>query len=96
MKKHFTTLLAAVALLGAPSWAAAKEINVTVKGMVCSFCAQGIKKKLSAESAVNKVDVNLGQHLVKIDTKKDQDLTDEKITSILKDAGYSVSKIERK
>ncbi len=73
----------------------AKELTVTVNGMVCSFCAQGIQKKLTAQAAVKAVDVNLNNHLVKVDLKDGQDLSDPTITQILTEAGYSVSKIER-
>lgn len=76
-------------------FASAKEIKVAVKGMVCGFCAQGIEKKFKAESAVEKVTVSLEKKLVTISTKVDQDLPDQKIESIIKDAGYNIEKIER-
>ena len=72
-----------------------KEIKVSVKGMVCAFCAQGITKKLKAESSVSQVEVSLEKKLVTIETKKNADLTDEKINQILKDSGYTVDRIER-
>ena len=74
--------------------AQAEQVTVKVKGMVCSFCAQGIKKKLSEEGVAG-IDVQLKDHLVKFDTDK-KELTDEKITALLKDSGYGVEKIERK
>ena len=77
------------------SFADGKEIKVSVKGMVCGFCAQGITKKFKAEPAVENVDVSLEKKLVTIDLKKDQDLADSKIETILKDAGYNIEKIER-
>ena len=74
---------------------AAKEIKVSVKGMVCAFCAQGITKKFKAEPSVAKVDVSLEKKLVSIELKKGEDLSDDKISQILKDSGYSVDRIER-
>lgn len=74
----------------------AKEINVKVSGMVCSMCAQGIKKKFTALSEVNSINVDLDNKLVKIDTKEGTDLSDEQISNIIKEAGYNVSNIERK
>jgi periplasmic mercuric ion binding protein len=74
----------------------AKEITVAVHGMVCSFCAQGIQKKLKKEPAVAKVEVILKKGQVKIETQPGQDLADEKIRAILSDAGYKADKIERK
>jgi mercuric ion binding protein len=82
-------------LISSSSFAYAKDLKVTVNGMVCSFCAQGIEKKLSSQAAVKSVDVNLENHLVKVALKDGQDLSDTTIAQILKDAGYSVSKIQR-
>ncbi len=76
-------------------FANAKVVQVSVKGMVCAFCAQGITKKFKVESAVAKVDVSLEKKIVIIDLKDGQTLADDKITSILTDSGYSIEKIER-
>ena len=77
-------------------FAAPKEIAVGVNGMVCGFCAQGISKKFQKEAAVEKVKVSLESKLVTLQLKDGQDITDSTITSLLKDSGYSVSKIDRK
>lgn len=69
--------------------------SVTVKGMVCSFCAQGVTKKFKAEPAVKNVDVSLETKLVTITFNPDQTIDDEKITQLLTDSGYNVVKIER-
>ena len=94
MKKYFTILTLMVASLTS-AVASAKDVQVYVKGMVCSFCAQGIKKKFSADEAVSKVDVSLEKHLVSLSLKEGKELPDARITSVLKDAGYTVEKIER-
>lgn len=73
----------------------ADEVKVTVDGMVCSFCAQGIKRAFSEVLSVDTVDINLDQKLVTLVTKKDHQLKDEEITSLIKDSGYEVVKIER-
>jgi copper chaperone CopZ len=90
-------IMAIIAVLGfiTPVFAMTGEIKVTVKGMVCGFCAQGIQKKFSAEDAINTVKVNLGAHLVDLKLKDGKDMPDEKISAILKDAGYTVEKIDR-
>lgn len=79
--------LLALALL-VPSLAMASEKTVKVKGMVCAFCAQGIEKKFKAESGVEKVEVNLGKKFVKLQFTDGKELSNEKISAILKDAGY--------
>ena len=95
MRMIRTHLLLIPALLLSTA-AFAKDVQVTVKGMVCSFCAQGIKKKFSSEEAVKNVDVNLENHLVTLQLKEGAELTDAKIQEALKDAGYTVEKIDRK
>jgi mercuric ion binding protein len=77
------------------SFAGPMTVKVSVKGMVCGFCAQGITKKFNAEASVSKVDVSLENKLVTIDLKDGQELADNKIEGILKDSGYTVEKIER-
>ena len=67
---------------------ALNEIKVGVKGMVCAFCAQGIEKKFKAKKEVSKVEVSLENKFVKLIFKDGQTLSKEKISEILKDAGY--------
>lgn len=74
---------------------AAEKIEITVKGMVCSFCSQGITKKFNEEK-VKTVNVELEKHLVTIELNDNQVLSNEKITKILTDSGYGVEKIEIK
>lgn len=88
-------LLITTLLLPALSLAAGKEIKVSVKGMVCGFCAQGITKKFKAESAVEKVDVSLEKRLVTINLKESKELKDSRIEDLLKESGYTVEKIDR-
>jgi mercuric ion binding protein len=73
----------------------AKEIKISVKGMVCAFCAQGITKKFKARPDVESVDVSLEKKLVTVRTKADADITDQQLTSLLTESGYNVEKIER-
>ena len=76
--------------------AIASEITVKVQGMVCSMCAQGIKKKFTAIKEVKTIDVNLDKKLVTIITNDGQDVADVQIKKIITEAGYNVANIERK
>lgn len=67
---------------------AGDEIKVGVKGMVCAFCAQGIEKKFKAQKEVQDVQVNLENKFVKLKFKDGEKLANDKISEILKDAGY--------
>lgn len=89
------TLLMALALTLTTTAFAGEKIDITVKGMVCSFCSQGITKKFKEEK-VKSVNVDLGNHLVSIELNDNQKLSHEKITQILTDSGYGVEKIESK
>ena len=74
------------------------DILFKVKGMVCSFCAQGLQKNLSKLSYIDKknytkgVKVSLKDQITIISTKEgakiDYDLAVKKIV----DAGYNVEK----
>ncbi|WP_168196409.1 heavy-metal-associated domain-containing protein [Bdellovibrio sp. NC01] len=70
---------------------AAQTETVGVKGMVCSFCAQGITKKFKEQPEVENVDVSLENKYVKLTYKDGKTLSHDKIESLLKEAGYEVS-----
>lgn len=74
----------------------AKEIKVTINGMVCSMCAQGIQKKFSGQESIKELNVDMDQKLVNIETHEGKDISDSTITDLVKEAGYNVAKIERK
>ena len=60
MKARISLSLAGL-LIGSLGFAAdaAQKVDVTVGGMVCSFCAQGITKKFKARPEVEAVKVTL-------------------------------------
>lgn len=89
------TLLLVLALTLTTTAFAAEKVEITVKGMVCSFCSQGITKKFNEEK-VKSVNVDLGKHLVTLELNEGQKISNEKITQILTDSGYGVEKIEIK
>lgn len=78
------------------SFAYAEQVTVTVKGMVCSFCAQGIKKTFMRKDGVEKVNVDLDKKLVTITTAQGVSLKDSDLTESIVDSGYEVVTIERK
>jgi mercuric ion binding protein len=92
LKSYWIALLL---LVSPAAWAAPKEIHITVNGMVCAFCAQGITKKFSAEPAVAKVDVSLTNKKVDLSLKEGKDVSDDTIRRVLTEAGYAIVKIER-
>jgi copper chaperone CopZ len=83
----------AALVLSANTFAA--TIELTVNGLVCGFCAQGIDKTLRKNAATDDVFVSLENRLVAIATKPNADIADEVLRKALKDAGYDVKAIAR-
>jgi copper chaperone CopZ len=75
--------------------ASAATIELTVNGLVCGFCAQGIEKTLRRNAATDDVFVSLENRLVAIATKPETDIADEVLRKALEDAGYDVKAIAR-
>ena len=73
---------------------ATPSYKVTVNGMVCSFCAQGIEKKMKALNETKDVYVGLKNRLVVVEVKDGLTLSQDVIKKIIKDAGYEVKSIE--
>jgi mercuric ion binding protein len=96
MKLKGNTLVVLLSMLASTVWGAQTNVDVTVNGMVCSFCAQGITKKFKAQKEVESVKVVLQDQKVYLTLKDGADISDRDITQTLKKAGYSVEKIERK
>jgi copper chaperone CopZ len=80
--------------IGAFPSIAANSIKVTVNGMVCSFCAQGIEKRISKMGATKDVLVDLKKKTVAVEAKDGQTLDAKAISAEIVDAGYDVVKIE--
>ncbi len=90
--KHFMGALGVASVLFVSSLAVAgEELKVTVKGMVCAFCAQGIEKSFKKQPEVEKIKVSLENKFVQITFKDGQRISNEKIAAMLTDAGYESS-----
>lgn len=87
-------IFVALVALWAPA-AMAETIEMTVNGLVCGFCAQGIEKTLRRKPATADVLVSLENRLVAVATKEGMDLGDAELRSALTNAGYEVKAIAR-
>lgn len=87
--------LGLLVIMTIPSLVLGKSIDVEVSGMVCAFCAQGIEKTFKKEKSVEDVKVDLDSKIVHIKLKEKTDMADEKIKSLITDAGYDVKEIKR-
>jgi copper chaperone CopZ len=89
------TFISTFLLLLLSTTSKAETIEVTVNGLVCGFCAQGIEKRLRQFPATADVLVSLEQRLVAVSLKSDADISDAKLTEALEGAGYAVKDIRR-
>lgn len=85
--------LAMTLLAGVP--ASAETIKARVSGLVCAYCVQGIEKAFKKLDAVEHIAVDLDNGLVTIHTKAKGDVTDDTVKTLVTDAGYSLTAIER-
>jgi copper chaperone CopZ len=84
----------AAVLVFAVSGAAAKTTVLSVSGMVCAFCAQGIEKRLSALPQTQVVFVDLKKKIVAVEAKTGMSLDRAVLEREIVDAGYEVTKVE--
>ena len=89
-----TQLALALLVCIAPAFAA-QTIKMTVDGMVCAFCAQGIEKKLRAQKETADLFISLDKKIVCVTPKEGTDFSDQRLTQLLNDAGYTVKSIAR-
>jgi len=62
---------------------------------VCSFCAQGIERKLRSLPATESVRVNLDQKLVSITLRPGGSISDEQLQRLIRDSGFNIRQIQR-
>jgi copper chaperone CopZ len=93
---------AAVAILANPLLSAVgfakpgpARIEVAINGMVCSFCVQGIERKLGALPATQAARVDIKNHLVDITLRPGQSISDDQLRKLIRDAGFDVRSIRR-
>ncbi|MFQ5705329.1 MAG: heavy-metal-associated domain-containing protein [Gemmatimonadales bacterium] len=103
-----TTLAVAAALvIAAPTtWAQdesaaaldsnmSRQIEVTVLGMSCPFCAYGLEQKLKKLEGVEDLEVVLQTGLATMTLEDDADVSNDLLKKTVKDAGFEVAKITR-
>ena len=94
MKITFTLLALGITALSTLGAQAADTRKLTVNGMVCAFCAQGIEKRLQALPQTQAVYVNLGKRIVAVQAKDGQALDEVRLKHEITEAGYDVVKVE--
>ncbi len=94
LTRQLIRALAAAAALALPAAAlaaeAAQSLKLQVNGMVCSFCAQGIEKRLKALPAAGPIFIDLRNKVVAVEPLPGQSLDAQKVASEVREAGYEV------
>lgn len=105
--KKTTAAVAVLALtvLAAPAGLAAQEaeeaepaprqIEVTILGMSCPFCAYGAEQKLKKLDGVEDLDVQLKTGVATLTLEEGADISNETLTRTVEEAGFEVAKITR-
>ncbi len=72
----------------------AGEVAVAeVRGLVCDFCAQALKKVFAKDERVDNIDVSLDDQTVTIYLKQGQTLGEAEITDLISRGGYDVDAV---
>ncbi len=72
----------------------ASAIKLSVNGMVCAFCAQGIEARLKNLPETADLYINLKQKVVAVQAKPGQTLPLDKVKAEVVEAGYEVTRAE--
>jgi copper chaperone CopZ len=89
-------LVSFIVSLGICSLASADTITATIKGTACDLCTSAIEQTFKTRPEVKTVDVDLGNGIVVIETKRGQTIDDARIKNLLASAGYTVVRVVRK
>ena len=73
----------------------ARQIQVTILGMSCPFCAYGVQQKLKKLEGVKELTVELKTGLATLTLEEGADISNEQLQKTVKDAGFEVAKIVR-
>ncbi len=74
---------------------APRQIQVTILGMSCPFCAYGVQQKLQRLEGVEDLKVELSTGLATLTLEQDVDVPNDLLLETVKDAGFEVAKIVR-
>ena len=74
----------------------APDVVLKTRGMVCSFCVQGVEKKLLGLKSVRKVSVQLKVAAVHVWVHAGQSVSDDEFKSAIEAAGYNLTDVVRR
>jgi copper chaperone CopZ len=91
-------LLASLGCIGSPSIGkglGTERIDLTINGMVCSFCVQGVERKIRGLPATQNVKIDLSKRVVQVWVRHGETIQDDQLRKLIRDAGFDVREIKR-
>jgi len=82
--------------LNGPQIVAIADISVGLNGLVCDFCTLALNKTFKKRDEVRGTYIDLDTKTLSVALADSQTLDNEAVMSLVKKAGYSVTKIARK
>jgi copper chaperone CopZ len=89
------TSLATVAASAQDTDQDVRQIEVTILGMSCPFCAYGVQQKLARVEGVADLNVELSTGLATLTMEASSDASNDLLLEIVDEAGFEVTKIVR-
>ena len=86
---HLVAVLIVTLSWSASAFADGTQYQMRVDGLACPYCAYGIEKNLKKIDGVEKIDVDLNNGLVTVNVAAGVTLTDEQMTKLFTDAGFT-------
>lgn len=71
------------------------DVEVSVNGLVCDFCARALEKVFGKQEEVESINVDLDAKIISVYFKEGLSLDDEVISELITDSGYDVQGIQR-
>lgn len=93
MRKILMFMITLFAPLSA--FAADTGYEMRVDGLACPYCAYGIEKKFKTIEGVKTIDVDLEKGIVSVCTSDTTSFTDEQLTQLFTDAGFTYRGMEK-
>jgi len=100
MKSHLLIIKLCFLLFAPSIWAepiqpdgkVAPHVTVEIKGMVCSFCAQGLEKKFAKLKEIALFSVDLKTKQIQLWFQPNRSMSEKQLTELVLASGYNVGK----
>ncbi len=96
MKSTYLFVATITLLWSSLSLAGGSQYDLRVDGLACPFCAYGIEKKFTKTQGVEKVNIDLKNGLVIVETVEGKIFSESQLKKIIDDAGFTMKSMTEK